>query len=201
MIKTATIDEYTTALAAKTSTPGGGAAAAICGAQALALVEMVCNFTHGNDALVSPILKRAHTNREAMLSFGDQDIICFEALMASYKLSKTTEQEALKRSGTIQSCLIAAATVPLRMIELLHMLVPDLQCLARLGNKNLITDVGISASLTQSALVSSRLNVLINLRQIRDSKFKADAQSSLQALMADLIALQKIVDQISEGLS
>ena len=43
-----TINEYLTVLGSTAPAPGGGAAAALTGAQACALAEMVCRFTENN---------------------------------------------------------------------------------------------------------------------------------------------------------
>jgi formiminotetrahydrofolate cyclodeaminase len=201
VIASTPLGEYTQNLGAKTPTPGGGAAAAVTGAQAAALAEMVCNFTKENEHLIVPILHRSKQIRQSMLEFGDQDIASFDALMASYKLPKTTNDEATNRTEVIQSCLIAAANVPLDMIKVIHELVPDIQNLAKLGNQNLMTDVGISACLAQATLNSSRFNVLINLRQIRNKAFREKALKVLGALSKDHQLLQVVVDEISKQLA
>jgi formiminotetrahydrofolate cyclodeaminase len=195
------LEEYTQNLGAKTPTPGGGAAAAVTGAQSAALAEMVCNFTKGNEQLIALIHNRSQQTRQSMLEFGDQDIASFDALMASYKRPKTTTDETTKRDEAIQSCLIAAANVPLDMIKVIHELVPDIQNLAKFGNQNLMTDVGISACLAQATLTSSRFNVLINLRQIRNKAFREKALNVLGALSKDHQLLQMVVDEISEQLA
>ena len=201
MIASTQLEEYTQNLAAKTPTPGGGAAAAVTGAQSAALAEMVCNFTKESPKDIVPILHRSQQIRQSMLKFGDQDIASFNALMASYKLPKTTEEEVTKRKEKVQSCLIAAANVPLNMIKAIHTLVPDIQILAKLGNRNLITDVGISACLAQASLSSSQFNVLINLRQIRDSAFREKALNALRTLSQDHQLLQIVMDELSEQLA
>lgn len=200
MIASTQLDEYTQNLGAKTPTPGGGAAAAVTGAQSAALAEMVCNFTKENELDIVAILHRSQQIRQSMLEFGDQDIASFDALMASYKLPKITIDEAAKRKETIQSCLIAAANVPLNMIKAIHKFVPDIQYLAKFGNQNLVTDVGISACLAQATLSSSRFNVLINLRQIRHPAFREKALSTLSLLSQDHQLLQVVVDELGEQL-
>jgi formiminotetrahydrofolate cyclodeaminase len=136
-----------------------------------------------------------------MLALGDDDVVCFEALMASYKLPKSTTSEKSKRTQSIQVCLTAAATVPLNIIKIINGVIPDIQYLADYGNPNLITDVAIAASLGQSALTSSQLNVLINLKQIRDQTFRAQALGVLDSIPANLLLLQNIVDEITEQLN
>lgn len=201
MIAKAEIGQYIENLGAKTSSPGGGAVAAVTGAQSIGLIEMVCQFTPENETAIANIVQRTQILAPKMLALGDDDVVCFEALMASYKLPKSTTSEKSKRTQSIQVCLAAAATVPLNIIKIINGVIPDIQYLADYGNPNLITDVAIAASLGQSALTSSQLNVLINLKQIRDQTFRVQALGVLDSIPANLLLLQNIIDEITEQLN
>lgn len=201
MIAKAEIGQYIENLGAKTSSPGGGAVAAVTGAQSIGLIEMVCQFSSENENAIATIIQRAQSLAPKMLALGDDDVVCFEALMASYKLPKSTDSEKSKRTQSIQVCLAAAAAVPLNIIKIINGVIPDIQYLADYGNANLITDVAIAASLGQSALTSSQLNVLINLKQIRDQTFRVQALEVLDSIPANLLLLQNIIDEITEQLN
>jgi len=201
VIAKAEIGQYIENLGAKTSSPGGGAVAAVTGAQSIGLIEMVCQFTPENETAIANIVQRTQILAPKMLALGDDDVVCFEALMASYKLPKSTTSEKSKRTQSIQVCLAAAATVPLNIIKIINGVIPDIQYLADYGNPNLITDVAIAASLGQSALTSSQLNVLINLKQIRDQTFRVQALGVLDSIPANLLLLQNIIDEITEQLN
>ena len=201
MIAKTEISQYIENLGAKTSSPGGGAVAAVTGAQSIGLIEMVCQFTPENETAIANIVQRTQILAPKMLALGDDDVVCFEALMASYKLPKSTTSEKSKRTQSIQVCLAAAATVPLNIIKIINGVIPDIQYLADYGNPNLITDVAIAASLGQSALTSSQLNVLINLKQIRDQTFRVQALGVLDSIPANLLLLQNIIDEITEQLN
>ncbi len=207
MIAKAEIAQYIENLGAKTSSPGGGAVAAVTGAQSIGLIEMVCQFTPENEnenkseTAIASMVQRTKILAPKMLALGDDDVVCFEALMASYKLPKSTTSEKSERTQSIQVCLAAAATVPLNIIKIINGVIPDIQYLADYGNPNLITDVAIAASLGQSALTSSQLNVLINLKQIRDQTFRVQALGVLDSIPANLLLLQNIIDEITERLN
>ena len=201
MIAQAEIGQYIENLGAKTSSPGGGAAAAVNGAQAIGLIGMVCQFTSENESAITAIIQRTQSLAPKMLALGDDDVVCFEALMNSYKLPKSTDSEKSKRTQSIQVCLAAAATVPLNIIKTINAVIPDIEYLTDYGNSNLITDVAIAASHGQSTLTSSQLNVLINLKQIRDQTFRAQALNILDSIPANMLLLQNIIDKITEQLS
>ena len=99
MIAKAEIAQYIENLGAKTSSPGGGAVAAVTGAQSIGLIEMVCQFTPENEnenkseTAIASMVQRTKILAPKMLALGDDDVVCFEALMASYKLPKSTTSE------------------------------------------------------------------------------------------------------------
>ena len=200
MIAETEISQYIGSLGAKTSTPGGGAAAALTGAQAIALIEMVSQFTTGDVPEIASIIERAQRLTPTMLALGDDDANCFKALMATYTLPKSTEDEKSQRTKSIQLCLEAAATVPLNVIKTITGVIPDIVYLADHGNRNLITDVAIAASLGQSALTSSKLNVLINLKHTRNENFRGAALEIIDSIPASLRQLQNVIDEISAQL-
>jgi len=131
-------------LASKSPTPGGGAAAAVTGAMAAALVEMVVNLTEG--------LKLDTKNlRGDLLKLADEDCRAFDAVMTAYK-SKVKIKEALQR----------AIEVP----EETKRLAKEVEKLARIavkkGNKNAISDAKTAIYLAQAAQRGAGENIKIN---------------------------------------
>lgn len=183
------IGAFLEALAARSSTPGGGAIAAMSGAQGCALVSMVCRFTRGNGT--DAALAHAESARQQFLDDAAADVACFDAVMAHWKAGGDALQEALK----------AAAEVPLLLAERAATFVPDLERLETDGNPNLITDTGIAAQQFAAAIDAARLNVLINLKSIEDDAWVSDITSRLDALMPARAALQSVADRITSRLS
>ena len=192
MIERTTIGDYLTALGSKAATPGGGAAAALSGAQAAALMEMVCNLTKGNDERVAAIRVQAAAARKRFLELGDEDMQCFAQVMSAWKLP------AGERDSVMQPALKGAAIPPLGMIALAISLVDDAATLAEIGNKNLLTDVGVAAYLIQATIQSAGLNVLVNLQSITDAGFDREARAALSSAHAQLPGLVKLAAEIEQ---
>lgn len=171
MIGQDTVSNYLAALAGKGSTPGGGAATGLTGAQAAALISMVCRSTRKNPEAIKDILAAADMARDRFIQLADKDMQCFDAVMTAYKASAQTDGEQAHRSHQLQQALKAAATVPREMIDEAITLIPLTERLVEIGNRNLITDTGIAASLLECVLSSSRLNILVNLKAIDDQEF------------------------------
>lgn len=185
------VNEYLAELASKTSTPGGGAVAALSGAQAAALIAMVGEFSEKTVGIEAreQILNLANETKNQFLELANQDALNFSSLMAAYK-NKTGVQDALK----------AAATPPLECLALCIALKPSLDSLAKDGNANLVTDTGIAASLMVSTIASSEMNVLINLRSIKDTEFISQAQAKVERARSLIPELEQLAESIRTDL-
>ncbi|MEX2489883.1 MAG: cyclodeaminase/cyclohydrolase family protein [Pseudomonadales bacterium] len=171
MIANTTVSDYLFSLGSNSATPGGGAAACVAGAQGAALVAMVCRLTREQSDSVTRILSAADKARDKFIQLADDDIQCFDEVMNAYKLRAASAEEKAKKNQTIQQALKEAASVPARMIDETIALIPLTAELVEEGNRNLITDVGIAASLFECVLTSSKLNILVNIKHINDAQF------------------------------
>ncbi len=190
------LTDYIAALAARKSTPGGGSVAAITAAQAAALIQMVANFSSDSDDLpdagqvIERVINNATRAREQFLLLAEQDMVAFQQVMQAYRG---------KDEAALQAALAAAAGVPITVIEGCVALLEDVTLIARIGNQKLSTDTAIAADLLASAIRSSELNVLINLKQISDPAVKDGLKHSLKDVAATLDALAAIVGGIKQS--
>ena len=130
-------------LASSRPTPGGGAAAAVAGAMAAALVEMVARLTPGMTA--------DETLRKRLLELADEDCQAFDAVMLAYK-NKTGKKEALKWAMQVpEETMRVAKQVEELALEMVEK-----------GNKNAISDAKSAVYLAQAAQKSAMENVEIN---------------------------------------
>lgn len=182
MMKNLAIEEFLKRLGSEAPTPGGGGAAALVSALAAALNSMVFNLTvgkkiYGNYSdeikeLIQNSLKESSKLIEFFSLYMDKDADAFSKLINSYKLPKATEDEKNKRKSVIESCTKEAAEVPMTVAEKVYKLYPIIWTACNYGNKNLISDAGVAATLVQASLESCILNVKINLGYIKDENLK-----------------------------
>ena len=181
------ITSFLDQLASGAPTPGGGSVAALCGALSAALSSMVANLTLGREKYrdvepqVRAALERAEQLRRRFLGLIDEDIAAYGALSAAYRLAKSTEEEQATRSSRIQTALTGAAEAPLRMVEQARRALELCQTLASIGNPNVISDVGVAAITAYAALESGALNVLINLKTMKDRELARGFSQRLSA--------------------
>ena len=183
-------------LSSKSSTPGGGAVAAITGAQAAALISMVCEFSDEDPGLEA-IARKAEEARVRFLELADEDSAAFNRVMSAFKQPKG----ANNRKEKIQSALIQAAEAPRSMLRLASTLVESTSELLQKGNKNLITDTGIAAILTEATVDSAELNIMINLKSINDDNYKQEVMSEIGMCRQKIKHLKEVTDEIRASLN
>lgn len=188
-------------LAAGTSTPGGGSAAAYAGAMAASLAAMVARVTVGKKAYaeVEPemqaVVERAHRLREELYLAVQRDAEAFQGVMAAYQLPKVSAEEKVARSKAIQEATLHAAEVPLevagKVVELLELV----RAVTQKGNKNAVTDAGSAAALGRAALTAAGMNVRINLSGIKDEAVAAQLSEQIDALEVRAAEILQQVEQ------
>lgn len=158
-------------LASSKPTPGGGAAAAVAGTMAAALVEMVAGLKPEN-----PIVKNQSAKlRERLLELAGEDVLAFEGVMAAYRLPKESEA----RGEKIQKALKRATEVPLEVMRLAKEAEKLAAKMAEEGNKNAVSDAKSAIYLAQAAQKAARENVEINLSSIKDEEWKRKVEKEL----------------------
>jgi formiminotetrahydrofolate cyclodeaminase len=166
---------YVEAVASAAPTPGGGSVAAVVGALAAALGEMVVNLTMGRPAYsaVEPELRQALARlgeaRSALLGLAVEDERAYGGYLAAADLPRTTVEEKAARTATMQAALGRSAKVPERVAGTCLALFPELETIARTGNKHVLSDAVVAAILAEAAVRAAAVNVRVNARLIRDT--------------------------------
>ena len=169
-----TVRDFQAALASSSPTPGGGTAAAIALGQASALTVMVCDLTIGKEkwqegwdiAEEAMLLSVKIMSRAGDLA--DEDSDDFDEVMASFKLPKGTDEEVSIRRTAIRNATLKATEKPYETAELALNLLKVLPELARKGNANAVSDVGVAGLLASAACKGALFNVDINLGSLPD---------------------------------
>jgi methenyltetrahydrofolate cyclohydrolase len=165
---------YLEEVAAGTPTPGGGSVAAVVGALAAALGEMVANLTLGRskyagaESSLGPGRVRLTALRTALLEAAAADEAAYQAYRDAASLPRSSESEKTERRAAMQRALITATDVPLGVAWSLHEVAKILQSMARDGNPHVRSDAALGALLAEAALRGVLLNVRGNAAMLRD---------------------------------
>jgi methenyltetrahydrofolate cyclohydrolase len=189
-------------LASERPTPGGGGAAALCGAIGAALVSMVANLTIGkrNYEAVSEDLKavnaKATALRAELTRAIEEDVAAFNSVMSAYGLPRATDEEKAARAASIQAALKDATQAPLRAVKACFEVILLSAAAAEKGNLNVISDAGVAVLCANAGLRSAALNVFVNAKAIKDRDFAEKQIAEVNALLAEAAAATESVYQM-----
>ncbi len=201
-IKDKSVQVFLDELASKSPTPGGGSAAAVMGAQAAALVSMVCNLTIGKpkyvevEAEMQALLTKSEALREKLTGMIKADVDVFDRLMATYGLPKESDEEKAARSEAIQAVLKEATVVPLDCARACAETIALSRIAAEKGNVGVISDAGVAVMAGYGALKSAALNVYINAGGLKDRAFADAKMAELEMILNGADAATEEVYQI-----
>lgn len=204
-IKDKSLQTYLDELASKQPTPGGGSAAALMGAQAAALVSMVCNLTLGKpkyaevEADMQALLAESEALRETLTGMIKADVDVFNKLMACYGLPKATDEEKAQRSAQIQWVLREATEVPLECAKACAKAIALSRIAAEKGNLGVISDAGVAVMSAYAGLKSAALNVEINAASLKDRAFADVKLAELNTIMQTADHEAEAIYQIVKG--
>jgi formiminotetrahydrofolate cyclodeaminase len=177
-------------LASERPTPGGGGAAAVCGAIGAALVSMVANLTIGKknyEAVwedLEAVNAKAEALRAELTGAIEADAVAFNSVMAAYGLPRATEEEKAKRAAAIQAALKDATQAPLRAVKASFEVILLAAAAAEKGNLNVISDAGVAVLAANAGLRGAALNVFVNAKAIKDRDFAKNHIAEVNALLA-----------------
>lgn len=164
------IDKFLAELASSAPTPGGGGAAALCGALGIALGNMVGNLTLGKKkyADVQEDIQALNAEAEALradfAALIDADAEAFAPLSRAYSIPK----DAPGRDEIMESALLRAAEPPLEIMRKCAEALDVIADYAAKGSALAISDAGCAAALCGAALQAAALNVRINTKSMKN---------------------------------
>ena len=195
-----TLRDFQSALASSSPTPGGGTAAAVALGQAASLTVMVCDLTLGNEKWSDgwAVAEAAQTvaipllNKAGELAQADSD--AFDGVMDSFKLPKSTDAEKTERRDAIQKATLVAAEIPYETARSALALMKHLPELAKRGNGNAVSDVGVAGLLASAAAKGAVFNVEINLGSLPE-ELGGELKSDLLTLKNEVKVISRAIMQ------
>lgn len=184
------VTDFLAKLGSAAPTPGGGSVAALTGAQAAALVAMVCHLTIGKkryaeyEAELRATLARAEALQAELTELVAADMAAYEQLSAAYKLGK----DVPARAEALAAALVPATEVPLAIAEASARVLDLVPTVVEKGSVVAVSDAGMAALLAAAAVRSGALNVLINLGSNTDAEAAAAYRARLDAVLGEPLA-------------
>ncbi len=188
-----TLKDFIHSVASDAPTPGGGTVAAWCGVQSVALTRMVYALTIDKKKFDQiPAAQVEEFRRRNMelpeieaqfFRFMEDDSAAFSCVMEAFRLPKSCPQEMDERACAIQDAYGKSAEVPLSVAKLAVTLFPYIRLAGEYGNKNAVSDAGVSALLAHAAVEGAAMNVVINASSLQDKNRAALYQNEITRLL------------------
>jgi formiminotetrahydrofolate cyclodeaminase len=189
-------------LATRDPAPGGGSAAALAGAMAAALVRMVVELTavptESADAAtaLTEIGAAATTWQSELLNLAELDANAYSAVVEARKLPRATELERHAREVQVAAAMGDATRAPLATVRAASAVLELAERLAPIGTRHAISDVSVGGMLATTAARGAALNVRVNLPYLDDAELRADATTTLEALVPPLADRERALESI-----
>lgn len=179
---------FVDSVAAPTSTPGGGSVAALVGALAAALAQMVAGLTVGrkkyldvNDQAAG-ILDEADSIRRELTAAIEEDSASFEGILAVFRNKELGEEE---KAIALEAATVHAGEVPLRVARLSRDASKLAKTIATIGNVNAATDAAVGTIMARAAVHGAGLNVKINSVNLKNRELADRWAAEVVSLIAE----------------
>ena len=182
-----TARQFVDELSTDSPAPGGGSVAALCVAQAAALVAMVGNLTVGKGGYegvqdrVMAIAEEAQGLKDVLLEAMDQDTAAFDRVMAAFGMPRTTDEQRTARDLTVAEATREATRVPLSVLEHATRVLELAVEVGEIGNVNSVSDAAVAALCASAGAEGGYYNVMTNLAALADLDPSGDPDFVSQA--------------------
>ena len=164
------IDVFLSELSSGAPVPGGGGASALAGAAASALASMVANLTTGKKKYaeyqgeIDEILVKTAALVKDFEKLIEKDAEVFEPLSKAYSIPK----DEPGRDEILEEALNTACSAPYEIVMKTKEACDIIVRLETIGSRLALSDVGVAATMLQTAAKGAAMNVYINTKLMKN---------------------------------
>ena len=205
---TQSFEELVASMAAKTPTPGGGAAAAMAGCMGTSLFLMTVRFSQGKKANVdregdlAAAESALSDHLEQLRPMAERDCAAFDLVSAAFRMPKESDEQKVARSAAIQESMVGAMLVPEETQKMILGVFVTMEAVRDCVGASIASDLASGAALLLAGAEGAYLNVRINAAELKDRAL-ADATMARATAARDEIRSRQaaIAAQVDEMLS
>jgi len=160
-----TVDDFLDRLAARTPTPAGGSVAALCTAQAAALVAMVARYCDA-PALVERA-ERLVTRAQQLVA---DDERAFGVVADAWAIPRAAWSDDEERRSAIGQALLGASEPQAQVVETAIEVLVLIDLLRPAARAGLLSDLVAAGEVARAGSAIARMNVESNVRTLPDSE-------------------------------
>ena len=164
-----TIEEFLTKANSAEPVPGGGSVAALAGALASSMGQMVLNLTIGKEkykqfeAECKKHLAALEKGQKMMLELIEEDIAAYSQYSEVRKVDKNEPSRNEQMSAAIAACI----AVPQEICAVALVMLEDMDAIKDKANVYLLSDLGVAAVLGEATVRAAAFNVRANLSMLK----------------------------------
>lgn len=168
-----TVNDFITEVNSSSPAPGGGSVSALASSLGVGLLRMVGHLTINkkkfkrlDESIQADFLKTFDSLEEVIEQLKvliDKDTDAFNEIMKAFKLPKETDTEKELRKQAIEKATIFAIEIPLEVSKISLEVLTKIDLIIEYGNKNALSDIGVSILNIASGIEGALLNVKINI--------------------------------------
>jgi formiminotetrahydrofolate cyclodeaminase len=160
-----TVTEFLDRLAARTPTPAGGSVAALCTAQAAALVAMVARYCEA-----PALVKRAERLVAQAQQLVTDDELAFGAVAHAWAVPRGAWSNDVERRSAISEALLRASEPQAQVVETAIEVLVLIDLLRPAARSGLLSDLVAAGEVARAGSAIARMNVESNVRALPDSE-------------------------------
>ena len=192
------------ALAAKTPTPGGGAAAAMAASMGTALFLMVVRFSRGKkqnvdrDADLARVESALAGYLQRLQPLAERDCRSFDLVSAAYGMPKATPEQADVRERAVQEAMVGAMVVPEETLCMVRDVFSAMSGVVLCIGKAIVSDMASGAALLAAAAECAHLNVRINANYLTSKDLAGKTLDRVRVVRQEVTAHQAAIVAVVE---
>ncbi len=178
-LSSSTLSDFVDELSRNSFAPGGGSVSALAGSLGASLISMVANLTHDKKIFfdlkkeMNKVGLEIQSLKDDLLFLVDEDTKAYNQVLATRRLSASSEKELRQKKKLIFEANQYAINVPFKVMSLSLKVLELGKNLVTKGNPSSVSDVGVASEVALAATRGAAMNVLINLISIENSKDRA----------------------------
>jgi len=191
-------------LAARTPTPGGGAAAALAACMGTALFLMVVRFSRGKKANAARERDLAQVEGllqgqlQRLLPMAERDCKSFDLVSAAYGMPKADAAQGARRERAVQEAMVGAMVVPEETLCMVRDVFQAMSGVVACVGKNIVSDLATGNALLGAAAEGAHLNVRLNATWLKNRDLAGKALDRARAVRHEVEAQQSAIAAMVE---
>jgi formiminotetrahydrofolate cyclodeaminase len=197
------LNEFNNEIDSSSPAPGGGSVSALASSIGVSLTRMVGHLTISKKkfrALDIEVQNKFNTvlddflvMKSELIFLVDEDTEAFNLIMKAFKLPKETDEDKKIRKAKILEGTIEAIKVPYIVAKLSYKALKNMEFILKYGNKNALSDIGVSTLMLYSGLEGAILNVKINIPGLTDQHLIDEYQNSVSEMLLDAKNIKDLI--------